>query len=91
MKSLVECRNELNEIDSQIQELFIKRMDCVRNVAFYKIVHELPIYDPKREEEMIERLSKTVDKSLQPYYVKVLKELLKVSKEYQSEIVNGSK
>lgn len=91
MKSLVECRQELNEIDDEIRELFLRRMACIREVALYKIVHELPIYDPNREAEMIECLSSKVDKSLQPYYVKVLKELLKVSKEMQQEIINGTK
>ncbi len=91
MKSLVECRHELNTIDDELQELFVKRMACIRDVAFYKIVHELPIYDPEREAAMIERLCGQVDPGLRPYYKKFIKEILKVSKEFQQEIIDKSK
>ena len=91
MKSLVECRQELNAIDDELQELFIKRMGCIREVAFYKIVHELPIYDPEREAAMVERLCDKIEPGLRPYYKKYLKEILKVSKEFQQEIISKSK
>ena len=47
---LMECRKMINEIDDQMKELFLKRMEVVSNVALYKKENNMPIFDSKREE-----------------------------------------
>lgn len=86
MKDLSEARKELNNIDDGIKELFIKRMNIIKDIAIYKKSNNLQIFDPKREEEMIERLSKDTGE-LKEYYVNLLKEILKESKKYQEVII----
>ena len=40
---LQELRNEINDIDSQLQELFNKRMQISFKVAEYKIANNMPV------------------------------------------------
>lgn len=49
MRSLEECRQQLDEVDRDIVRLFEQRMMIVRDVAAYKIAHDLPVLDQSRE------------------------------------------
>lgn len=49
MKSLDEVRVQLDEIDTQLIELYCKRMALMDDVAAYKKANNLPIFDPARE------------------------------------------
>lgn len=87
MKDLKECREILNAIDPMIKELFIKRMEVVKEVALYKKANNMAIFDAQREKEMIDRLTKEVDDELRPYYLAFLENMLEISKEYQKELI----
>ena len=87
MKDLKECREILNAIDPLIRELFIKRMEVVKEVALYKKANNMAIFDLQREKEMKERLTKEVDDELSPYYLAFLESMLEISKEYQNELI----
>ena len=87
MKDLKECRQIINDIDPKMQELFIKRMHTVREVALYKQASGMPIFDAKREEDMLANLSANVEEELRAYYVEFLKAMLAISKEYQKDIL----
>ena len=91
MKTLLECREIINDIDPKMQELFISRMQTVKDVALYKMIHDLPIFDEKREAEIIERLSKDVSDELKPYYIEFIKAVMYISKEYQKTIIDRNK
>lgn len=41
---LQELRNEINDIDNQLQELFNKRMQISFKVAEYKIANNMPVF-----------------------------------------------
>lgn len=84
---LSECRLKINEIDDQMKELFLKRMEVVKGVAEYKIEHNMPIFDSSREESMKERLSKDTG-DLKEYYLAFLGETIKQSKKYQEKIID---
>lgn len=53
---LQELRQEINTIDKQLEELFIKRMNLCFNVAEYKIRNNLPVFQSDREKEIIKRV-----------------------------------
>ena len=91
MKTLLECREIINDIDPKMQELFISRMQTVKDVALYKMIHDLPIFDEKREAEIIERLSKDVPEELKTYYTEFIKAVMHISKEYQKTIIDRNK
>lgn len=54
MRELGEIRAEIDKIDSQLIELFKKRMDCARDVGLYKKATGTPILNTKREQEILD-------------------------------------
>lgn len=86
MMDLNEARLQLNHIDDEMKSLFLKRMGIVKEIAKYKKNNNLPIFDEKREKEMMNRLSKDTGE-FEEYYIALLKCILKESKEYQNNII----
>ncbi len=67
VKRLNELRNSLDKIDDEILRLISKRNKIIRKVGLVKKKLNLSLHDPKREEEIIQRLKKKfpeVNKSL---------------------------
>ena len=86
MSSLDEARKKINEIDKEMARLFEERMKAVLEVLKYKKEHNLPVFDEKREIELIERnVSLLQDESLKEYYLIFFKSLLQSSKKYQGD------
>jgi len=55
MDNLKKYRNEIDEIDKQITELFERRMDISKEIARCKKEKEIGILNAKREEEVIQK------------------------------------
>ncbi|MEE1057057.1 MAG: prephenate dehydratase [Acutalibacteraceae bacterium] len=53
---LSEIRKEIDNIDSQLIELFKKRMECSRQVANYKKATNTSIMNLKREQEILDKV-----------------------------------
>ena len=53
---LQELRNQIDEIDGEILELFAKRMEVCRGVAEYKRVNNLPVMQGGREKQVLDRI-----------------------------------
>ena len=53
---LLELRNEIDEIDQNIVELYEKRMEICKQVAEFKIENGKKVFDKVREEEKIARV-----------------------------------
>ena len=93
MKSkLEEARQAINEIDSQMAELFVKRMRACETVYEHKKEFGLPILDPERESAVIEKNSSLIeDTVLKGYYIDFLKQMMSISRAYQYRMQNGLK
>lgn len=90
-KDLNYYRNELDIIDLEMQELFKKRIQIVKEIANYKVQNNLAIYDKTREKTQLENITKNKDKIVSSYYPEVFKSILKVSKDYQKDLTNTLK
>ncbi len=89
---LDEARGIINEVDSQMAELFVKRMRAVETVYEYKKEFGLPILDQNREDAVIERNSAMIDDGvLKGYYIDYMKNLMSVSRAYQYRMQSGLK
>ena len=87
MRDLNELRIEIDSIDSQLIQLFEKRMDIVKEVIEYKLSHDMPIYQSDREKEVLKKnLSKVENKELIQYASMFLENMMHISKSYQSDI-----
>lgn len=92
MDRLEKAREIINRVDSEMARLFEERMAAAREVAAYKKEHGLPILDATREEAVIARnVARIGDESLKEYYVTFLKNLMAVSRSYQSLLLEGTR
>lgn len=90
MDQLEQARKIINEVDSEMARLFVRRMEAAAMVADYKKRHGLPILDATREEEVIRRGSGRVeDDTLREYYVNFIKNNMAISRAYQHRICEG--
>ena len=89
---LEEARKIINDVDSQMADLFVKRMKAAEIVFEYKKEFRLPVFDAKREEEVIARNSALIeDEVLKEYYCSFIKSMMALSREYQYRLGNESK
>ena len=92
MNKLEEARKSINEIDKEMAELFVKRMEAAKLISEYKMERGLPILDQNRENEVIAKNSKFVeDETLRSYYVNFLKDTMSISRKYQQMLQEGLK
>ena len=54
MRDLKEIREEINEIDEKLIELFKRRMECAKDVGNYKKANNIPILNQDRENEIFD-------------------------------------
>jgi chorismate mutase/prephenate dehydratase len=83
---LKDFRGQLDRIDDEILELFIKRMEVCRQVAHYKKANRLPIYDAAREMEKLTAVGKKAGADIQSYSCKLFSTLFEISRAYQNGI-----
>jgi chorismate mutase len=57
VKSLVDCRERINVIDRRILALLNERTRVVEQIGRIKRECKLPIYEPKREEEVLRNIA----------------------------------
>ena len=74
---LEKAREIINEVDTQMAELFVKRMRAAELVYEHKKEYGLPILDKKREDQVIASNSaKIEDDVIKGYYIDYLKNLM---------------
>lgn len=54
---LAALRGAIDEIDARLLELLARRVEVVLAVGEYKRARSLPVYDPERERQMMQRLA----------------------------------
>ena len=82
---LNELRNEINRIDDEILELFLRRMDVAEQVADYKREHGLPIYQPQREREVLKKVAEQAGDEMSAYARVLFSMLMELSKSSQNK------
>lgn len=88
--ALDELRDELDQIDSDIIELFEKRMVIARRIGGYKKLKDLPIRDRERENAILKRLESKVSEEVKFGVEPLYEKIFQLSKEYQMEVMNNS-
>ena len=57
-----ELREQINQIDHEIVELYGKRMETAREIGRFKREHNLPVLDSERERELLNRVAEQAGK-----------------------------
>lgn len=86
---LESLRQKIDDTDKVLVELFIKRMALVAKVGKYKAEKNMKIYDPGRENEIIQRLASGVSDDFNKKYVEqFLENLMFLSRRAQGAIIS---
>ncbi len=89
---LDEAREIINEVDSQMIDLYIKRMKAVKMVAEYKHENNMEVLDSSREDFLKIKNSKILDdKLLEKYYLEFFDGVLQSSKDFQRDLIEKYK
>ena len=83
--NLDELRQKLNEIDANILELFLKRMDVVQDVAKVKAKTGYPTFDKTREDEKIATLRKLCKNKSAEYVQPLFNSIFEISRDFQAK------
>ena len=89
METLQELREQLDSIDSQIVELYEKRMDVCEKVGEYKIATGKPVLDAKRESEKLQCVQQLASQERNKEGICELFQLLMTaSRKLQQQMIN---
>lgn len=91
MVDLSISRQQIDEIDSQIVELFERRMKVANEVAKYKIETGKAVYDKEREEQKLDKLGAMSHGEFNEHAVRELfSQIMSISRKYQYGILPHS-
>ena len=83
MQDLAKIRQRIDQIDTQITDLFLERMEAAADVAEYKRATGKPVFDRSRERDNVARASERVPESLASYAAVIESVLMEASREAQ--------
>lgn len=78
------CRQEIDRLDQQLTQLLEAHMKVVAQVAEYKALHHMEVYDPRRERLVLDKIAALAsDKDLAPYLQTIYRCIMDESKRYE--------
>ena len=86
MSDLDELREQINEIDAQMLDLYRQRMAVVRDIGAFKRANGLPLCDPAREHAKIDEAMDAVPDDLREHAASLMSLLMETSRAYQREL-----
>lgn len=90
MDLLNQARKIINETDEEMAKLFVRRMQAAEMVAQYKKENGMPILDPVREEQVIQRNADFIeDEEMRSYYIPFIRRNMEISRAYQHKLIEG--
>lgn len=90
MAELTDLRKQIDEIDSQIFELFGKRAEVSEGVAAYKREHGMRVFDPAREQQKVADAAARVPEDLGTYGQVLMELLMEASRARQHELLGDA-
>lgn len=85
--TLEEIRKEIDQIDPQIKELFLRRMEIAKQVAEVKFASGDEIYKADREAEIIHRLTEDVAPDVKIEYTSLVRKIMEVARKYEYGLI----
>ena len=78
-------RKKIDEIDDKLLLLFKERLEVSKKIGLLKKKHNMKIFDPQREQEIIDNCTQNVNGDEKIYIEKFLRNLMDISKEVQNK------
>ncbi len=85
--NLDQLREKIDKINEQMVDLFCERMELTTKVAQYKIENNLPVYHPKREQEVIEKVSQKAKDEYKTHCRMLFTTIMDMSKVAQEQTI----
>lgn len=90
-QDLKELRDQIDAIDTQLVDLFKRRMAISQEVAVYKKERGLPVLDPGRERALLAQVGEQAGEDLADYAESVFRTLMAASRSYQNQCITSSR
>ena len=87
---LSEIREQINGIDDQLVTLFAERMNLSAQVAEYKKAHNMPIFVPAREREILLKVAQQAGPEMDNYARVLYSMIFELSRSHQNKL-NGER
>lgn len=87
---LSECRSEIDKINKEMLELFLRRMKISDDVARYKAEHALPILNRAREREILGEMTELAGEEFENYAKVFFSVIMDLSRSRQSALIKPS-
>ena len=78
-------RIKIDEIDDKLLALFKERLEVSKKIGLLKKKYNIKIFDPQREQEIIDNYTQNVSDDEKKYIEKFLTNLMDISKEVQTK------
>ena len=78
-------RKKIDEIDDKLLALFKERLKVSKKIGLLKKKYKMEIFDPQREEEIIDSCTQNISEDERIYVEKFLRNLIDISKEVQTK------
>ena len=92
MDELEQARQGSGAVDAQLVALLERRMRAVVQVALYKKARGLPIHDPAREEQVLQKAADRIqDPALRPYYLDHVRNRMAVARQYEALLLGQNR
>ena len=86
---LSEIRQQIDQIDNEIIRLFLQRMHCSEEVARYKIQNGKAVFDPAREEAILQKVANLAGPDFAGAARLLYSSIMAVSRERQHQMMNS--
>lgn len=84
---LEELRKQIDEIDTQMCDLFAKRMQVVSEVGRYKKENNLPVYHPSRARTVLHNVSRRLGPEFEGYGRTLYRTIFDLSESYETRML----
>ncbi len=85
--NLEELRSQINTIDEQLTDLFVKRMHVSAEIAGAKAENNLPVLDIRRERDVLQKAMERSGEEMELYTKMLYSTIFDLSKSYQSGLM----
>ena len=85
---IIEYRQQIDNVDKQIIDLFHQRMAISKDIALYKQATGKPIYDPERERQKLVEVAKNSAEDVRTGTVMLFSTLFELSSTHQMKVMN---
>lgn len=84
-EKMKELRDKIDAIDRQLLKLLDERMETAGAIGRYKEAHNLPMYDPVRENAKIEALGELTAPEKRPYMERIMAKIMEQCRTFEED------